>query len=368
MSKTKPLSWVIAGLLLLNIVVTVLIFSEITTKIDIPVGFSGETASSTENETLPKTSSEIADQPVAVAGTAPVVVETVETSTESTISNPVMPETSSPDTAPTETVIARVNDTDIGQTLLISYLNRLAPPEQLAQWNTLNDVPKNILMQGINNAALDILLVHLAIGNKLDQNPVIQADIKQTSRSILKSAFLDHLAPSLVSNQDIATQYKTLVTALTGKLEYRASHILLANEKEANIVVEALEQKKKSFEELSRLFSLDEPTALRGGDLGYALEGQLNPQFEEALNDLEIGQYSKPFKTEFGWHIARLEDRRDSQIMSVEQATPIIRQRLEQQAINEYLEDLLDSATIEVMIASNQTAIDSSSTATSVVE
>ena len=107
---------------------------------------------------------------------------------------------------------------------------------------------------------------------------------------------------------------------VSGTNYYRTRHILLANQKEAGIIDVALEQKKKSFDELTKLFSLDEATGLRRGDLGYVLEGQLNPEFEKVVNGLEIGQRSKLFETDLGWHIVVVDDRRDSQAMPFTQA------------------------------------------------
>ena len=135
-----------------------------------------------------------------------------------------------------------------------------------------------------------------------------------------------------------------------GKQEYHARHILLANENEAKIVDKALEENKKTFDELAKLFSLDEATSHRGGDLGYVLDGQLNPEFETVVEKLEIGKASKPFKTGMGWHIAMLEDRREAVPISLEAATPVIRRKLEQQAIQRHLTELLGSADIEVLV------------------
>jgi peptidyl-prolyl cis-trans isomerase C len=358
MSNTRPFTWIIAGLLLLNVIGTVMILLQITeidkeTTTTIASAPMEQTDSISRIETDPENSA----LPVQVSShNAAVII------------NSTAPEKLPADQASTEIVIAQVNGTDISQALLISYLNQLAPPEDLAQWNTLDDVPQNLLMQSINNAALDELLVQLAVDRKLDQNPVIQADIKQNNRNILKTAYLNRLAPELVSNKDIAAQYEILVASLEGKLEFRARHILLANQKEARIVDEALEQKKKSFDELAKLFSLDEATGFRGGDLGYVLEGELNPEFEKVVNDLEIGQRSRPFETELGWHIVVVDDRRDSRPMSFAQATPVIRQKLEQQAIQKYLEALLDSATIDVLIAPDAATANFSSNDKSAVE
>ena len=359
MSNTRPLIWIIASLLLVNVIGTVIILLQITEPDEEPINGTLSNSSQKTNSinSLEKVSEKEPKPPMQVS----FYIEP-ETTTSSA------PENSSTDQDSTEIIIARVNNSDISQTLLISYLNQYAPPENLAQWKTLTDVPQNLLMQSINNAALDKLLEQHATEMKLDQDPVIQANITKSNRNILKSAFLNQLAPGLVTNKDIAIQYKSLVASLKGKLEYRARHILLANEKEASIVDKALKEKKKPFDELAKLFSLDEATGLRGGDLGYVLEGQLNPEFEKVINDLEIGQQSKPFKTGLGWHIAIVDDRRASQPMPLAQATPIIRQKLEQQAIQKYLADLLDSATIEVLIEPNASVVNLSSTDTNAVE
>ncbi len=340
MSATRPITWIIIALLLLNAIGMMIILQELrepnkTTSTAIVIKSPDETGLVDRIK---------ADVETVIEAPVQAGVEIEPETTEPTmLENP-------PDPVATEIVIARVNGTDIGQTLLVSYMNQIASPEQLSQWNTLDDVPQNILTQSINNAALDTLLVQLAVQSKLDRNPATLANIEQSNRNILKAAFLNRLAPELIDNREIATRYETLAASLAGKREYRARHILLANEKEAKIIDKALEEKKKSFDELAKLFSLDEANSHRGGDLGYVLEGQLNSAFETAIEALEPGQISKPFKTELGWHIAIVDDRREANPMSLKQATPIIRRKLEQQAIQRYLANLLASADIEVLV------------------
>ena len=358
MSDTRPLIWIIALLLLLNVFGTGLILQELR-ELDEDI----VTASVIDNSEQPNTGSQpianielIAEAPVQAIIETEMEAETpaqaaTEAKTEIGVVAEPEPVETTTEPVSTEIIVARVNGTDIGEALLYSYLNQLASPEQLAQWDRLQDVPKNILIQGINNAALDNLLVQLAIESELDRNQFIQANIEQNRRYVLKTAYLDMLAPGLVNERDIVTQYATLLASLQGKQEYHARHILLANENEATIIDKALEEKKKSFEELAKLFSLDEGTSHRGGDLGYVLEGQLNPEFETVAKKLEIGQTSKPFKTDMGWHIAVVEDRREARPMSLEAATPVIRRKLEQQAIQRHLSELLGSAEIEVLLS-----------------
>jgi len=355
MSDTRPLIWIIALLLLLNVYGTGLILQELRQQDDDIVTASViDTSAQTNTVSQPKANIElIVEAPVQAKIESEIEAETqvqVQDETEMAIVETPMSEEVATDPVSTEIIVARVNGTDIGEALLYSYLNQLASPEQLARWDSLQEVPKNILTQGINNAALDSLLVQLAIESELDRNPFIQANIEQNRRYVLKTAYLDMLAPELVNDEEITTQYTVLIASLQGKQEYRARHILLANEHEAEIIDKALEEKKKSFDELARLFSLDEGTSHRGGDLGYVLEGQLNTEFETAVAKLAIGQVSKPFKTDMGWHIALVENRREAQPMTLEAATPVIRRNLEQQAIQQHLSELLGSADIEILV------------------
>ena len=359
MSDTRPLIWIIALLLLLNVFGTGLILQELREQDeDREIASVIDTSEQTDLVSQPKSTIElIAEAPVQAIIETEMEAETpvqAQDGTEMEVMETSMSEAAPTDPVPTETIVARVNGTDIGEALLFSYLNQLASPEQLAQWDNLQDVPKNILVQGINNAALDNLLVQLAIESELDRNPFIQANIEQNRRYVLKTAYLDMLSPELVSDEEITTRYTALVASLQGKQEYRARHILLANEHEAEIIAKALEEEKKSFDELAKLFSLDEATSHRGGDLGYVLDGQLNPEFETAVAKLAIGQRSKPFKSGMGWHIAMVEDRREAVPMSLEAATPVIRRKLEQQAIQRHLTELLGSADIEVLVGPGQ--------------
>jgi len=236
MADIRPITWIIVLLLLLNVLGTGLILQELrkpdehtaSMPVIVPVD-------QTDSINQPEAHTElIVEAPVQAE--AEIEKELVEPS--ASVDSPIDP-------VPTEIVVARVNGTDIGEALLYSYLNQLASPEQLAQWDRLEDVPQNILTQGINNAALDNLLVQLAIESDLDRNQFIQANIEQNRRYILKTAYLDMLAPELVNERDIITQYATLVASLQGKQEYHARHILLANEHEAKIVAKALEEKVK---------------------------------------------------------------------------------------------------------------------------
>jgi peptidyl-prolyl cis-trans isomerase C len=87
----------------------------------------------------------------------------------------------------------------------------------------------------------------------------------------------------------------------------RASHILVATEKQAKDIKDAIEQDMISFEDAAKKYSQC-PSGQRGGDLGYFGRGQMVPEFEKAAFSLPVGQVSDPVKTSFGYHLIKVTD------------------------------------------------------------
>lgn len=241
--------------------------------------------------------------------------------------------------------IATINGIDINKSELLPYLRDLASLESLQQWRSLDAVPAEIYQTALINLAQDKLVRIEADKAKITSSPEMKALMQKSANRIAKVSFLNQLAPQLVNEESIKKRYDELSASIEGKKEYRARHILLADKKEAKTILKAL--KKRPFEELAKLFSLDDKTGLRGGDLGYVLPGVLNPEFEKQVTQLKIGKTSKPFKTQFGWHIAKLEDLRLAKPMPYEQAKPILRRQLEQQAAQKYLDNLIAKSEIK---------------------
>jgi peptidyl-prolyl cis-trans isomerase C len=103
--------------------------------------------------------------------------------------------------------------------------------------------------------------------------------------------------------------YQDAVAKMAEELEVRARHILVATEAEAKAIVAEL-KKGTDFAELAKLKSKDPGAAAEGGDHGYFAKDQMVPEFAEAAFKLEKGQLSDPVKSQFGWHVIRVEDKR----------------------------------------------------------
>jgi peptidyl-prolyl cis-trans isomerase SurA len=109
--------------------------------------------------------------------------------------------------------------------------------------------------------------------------------------------------------------------------------------------------KTADFESLAKKFSED-GSAQNGGLLGWMGPGELVPPFEIAMNRLKVGEVSDPVKTEFGWHLIQVVDRRDAQLTVEKQrefARAAIRERKFEQAYQDWLRQLRDTATVKIL-------------------
>lgn len=147
--------------------------------------------------------------------------------------------------------------------------------------------------------------------------------------------------------------YDERVKNLPSQQEVHARHILLENEDEAKKVRKELED-GGDFGELAQKYSKDRG-GQDGGDLGYFTRGQMVKPFEDAAFDLETGKLSNPVKSDFGWHIIKVEDKRDRLPPTFEEVKDQITASLIQSKLQGIVQGLRTDAKIELVDASLKT-------------
>lgn len=163
---------------------------------------------------------------------------------------------------------------------------------------------------------------------------------------LIRELFSDYQKANPVTDADIKAEYDRFAAANSGK-EYRARHILVEKEEEAKAILAQLKKGGK-FEEIAKKQSKDPGSGANGGDLDWANPSNYVKEFSEALVKLNKGQTTEaPVKTQFGFHIIRLEDIRSPQLPKLEEVKPQIAQQLQQQKLNKFQEDLRAKAKIE---------------------
>ena len=160
---------------------------------------------------------------------------------------------------------------------------------------------------------------------------------------LIRELFADYQKKNPVNDAEAKAEYDKFKTQSTGT-EYRARHILVEKEDEAKSLLKQLIAGAK-FDELAKKHSTDKGSGANGGDLDFAKPDSYVPEFGQALVALKKGETTQtPVKSQFGFHIIKLEDTREAQFPPFEEVKPQVVQRLSQQKLQQYQEDLRKKA------------------------
>jgi peptidyl-prolyl cis-trans isomerase C len=153
------------------------------------------------------------------------------------------------------------------------------------------------------------LFAEASEAEKLDQGADFQTRLNYLRRRALREIYFDKVIKTAVSEAEARKIYDEQVKLLKPEEEVSARHILVDTEAEAKSLKDQID-KGADFAQLAKEKSKDPGSKDDGGNLGYFGHGQMVPQFEEVVFKLQKGQVSDPVKTQFGWHLVKLEDRR----------------------------------------------------------
>ncbi|AVO34854.1 peptidylprolyl isomerase [Ottowia oryzae] len=170
---------------------------------------------------------------------------------------------------------------------------------------------------------------------------------------MINALFEDYKAKNPVTDEEAKAEYDRLVASqapAAGAKEYKARHILVEKEDEAKAIIAQIKKGAK-FEDLAKKQSKDPGSGAQGGDLGWANPAGYVPEFAQALGKLHKGQMTDtPVKTQFGYHVIRVDDVRDAKAPEAPKFDDVkaqIKQQMEQQKLAKFQEDLRAKAKIE---------------------
>jgi peptidyl-prolyl cis-trans isomerase C len=181
----------------------------------------------------------------------------------------------------------------------------------------------------------------------LDASEDYKAQLELARQSLLiRELFANFQKKNPVTDAEVKAEYDKFVAANGGK-EYRARHILVEKEDEAKSLIADLKKGAK-FEDLAKKASKDPGSGANGGDLDWANAASYVPEFSNAMVKLEKGQLTDtPVKSQFGYHIIRVDDVREAQLPKLEEVKPQISQQLTQSKLGKFQEDLRSKAKVQ---------------------
>lgn len=157
---------------------------------------------------------------------------------------------------------------------------------------------------------------------------------------LIRELFTQYQATHPVTEAEIQAEYAKSTSAGAGSAEYRARHILVDTEDQAKTLIAQIKAGAK-FEDLAKKESKDTGSGANGGDLDFASPNVYVPEFGQALVKLKKGEMTElPVKSQFGWHIIRLEDTREAQSPPLAEMRPQIEQKLGQMKIAKFRDDI----------------------------
>jgi peptidyl-prolyl cis-trans isomerase C len=190
------------------------------------------------------------------------------------------------------------------------------------------------------------VLIQEADKQGIGTRPEVKNSIDNARQSIIINAMLaDYIKKNPVKDADIKAEYDKFKSQV-GDKEYHARHILVASEDEAKAIIAKLKGGAK-FEELAKQ-SKDPGSAQNGGDLDWASPASFVPEFSKAMSSLQKGAITEtPVKTQFGYHVIKLEDTRAAKIPPLEEVKQQVAEQLQQRKLAAFREELMKKAKIQ---------------------
>jgi peptidyl-prolyl cis-trans isomerase C len=210
----------------------------------------------------------------------------------------------------------------------------------------LQNVPPDVRREHLISYIADIILVTKAAeARNLQNGDEFKQRLAFLRNKLLMGALLSDHARKVTTDEALQQVYNEQVKPMGATEEVRARHILVPTEEEARSVVEQLKA-GADFAELAKKLSKD-PGASDGGDLGYFTKDQMVPEFANVAFQMYPGQVSNPIKTQFGWHVIKLEDRRNRPVPEFEKLRDQIEAFVARRAQTELVGQLREKAKIE---------------------
>lgn len=198
----------------------------------------------------------------------------------------------------------------------------------------------------------NILLKKEVEKSNITSSKEFQEKLENAKNQLAQKELLENYVKSNLTDKMFDDEYNKYVTSLKGKEQIKVSHILVKSEKEANDLKNKL-NKGADFAKLAGESSLDKASATNGGVIGYILlnqPGQLVPEFENKAFALKVNEVSTPVKTDYGWHIIKVLEKKPVPIPTKEEAKMTIDNVLAAEILKKYISDLEAKADLKIML------------------
>ena len=246
-----------------------------------------------------------------------------------------------PARAQSDPVIAKVNGVEIRESDLAMAEEDVGQSPQTQAMT--GDAKRDYLVSYLADV---ILAAKAAEGKKVGDQKEFKSRLAFIRNKLLMETLLLQEGKAALTDAAMKKIYDDAAKQMGNEKEVRARHILVPSEDEAKAVLAEV-KKGTDFAELAKQKSKDPGAAAEGGDLGYFGKEQMVPEFAETAFKLDKGQVSDPVKTQFGWHIIKVEDKRTKPVPEFDKVKDQIETYVTRKAQADYIHKLQETAKIE---------------------
>jgi peptidyl-prolyl cis-trans isomerase C len=246
---------------------------------------------------------------------------------------------------PGDTAVATVN----GETVWASDVKREAVTQGLIGEGEPLDVSSPTFHQALDQLIDEKLLAVEAVRQNLANDPETKRRLAAARERILGDVLVENVVERTVSESSIRALYQDEVQSSGQAEEMHAAQIVTASQADAQVVRKALAG-GAAFAAVAMQRSIDAQTRLNGGDLGYFTADVLPPTYADALKSAKVGDVVGPFRTDAGWVVVKLEDRKSETPISLDAARPEIVNFLTYEQVRDLLKRLRHDSQIKLLI------------------
>jgi len=242
--------------------------------------------------------------------------------------------------APNKDTLARVDGKDITRKDMDAFLTKLPPGAQA--------LPKPILEpMALDQLINDQLLNKAAVANNTAETPEYKKRLAEIQDQLLRETYIKGKVEKQVTDSAMREEFDKFKKENPEQMEYEARHMLVDDQDKAKDLIKQLD----GGADFAKLASENNkgPEKAKGGELGYFTAKEVVPEFANAVSKMKVGKYTEePIKTSFGWHVIKLEDKRNRPAPKFDQVKDQMHQRVQQRLVKEEISKLRKDAKVEV--------------------
>jgi peptidyl-prolyl cis-trans isomerase C len=211
------------------------------------------------------------------------------------------------------------------------------------------DLDSRIQEALVKNYVTDILITEETKKSDVQNSPAFKEKLAYIMTQLPKEIFLEQIVKKAVSEKEIDEEYNKMIKDLKSKKRIKVSHVLVNEESTAKDVKKKLDQGAK-FVEVCEQYSVDPSAKVNVCSLGIINQGQLVAEFEKVAFSMKVGTISEPVKTQFGWHVIKLDDKMDAVIPKKEEVIEAIKENAYKKAFEEYISNLFTKFGVQITL------------------